>query len=48
MVGQKWYQSIDIDGHLAADVLFSNLKGHHPLNTIKPVFIRYRDRKLAF
>jgi hypothetical protein len=26
-----------IDCHLSADVLFSNLKGHHPLNLIKPV-----------
>jgi hypothetical protein len=26
-----------IDCHLAADVLFSNLKGHHPFNSIKPV-----------
>ncbi len=26
-----------IDCNLAIDVLFSNLKGHHPLNSIKPV-----------
>jgi hypothetical protein len=37
----RWVKSginqLLIDCHLAADVLLSNLKGHHPLNLIKPV-----------
>ncbi len=28
-----------MDCHIAADVLFSNLKGHHPLNSIKLVSV---------
>jgi hypothetical protein len=33
----NFYQAIGYCSCLAADNLFLNLKGHHPLNSIKPV-----------